>query len=98
LINRNIYFDPGRKVMDFGGLTFKAWQKAGQDQGSLIADPRLRNPKKGDFQLAKNSPALKMGFIPFAYDSAGPRPPEQRNHLPPELMVQEVGHDNLPIG
>ena len=98
LINRNIYFDPGRKIMDFGGRRFKDWQKEGQDRDSLIVDPRLRNPEKGDFRLARDSPALKMGFIPFSYDSAGPRPPEKRNHLTPEIMVQDPGIENLPIG
>ena len=98
LINRNIYFDPSRKVMDFGGRSFKEWQKEGQDKDSLIVDPRLRNPEKGDFRLDKNSPALKMGFIPFSYDSAGPRPQEERDHLTPDIMVQDPGTGNLPIG
>lgn len=98
IINQNIYFDPGRKVMDFGGRDFRAWQNEGQDRDSPIADPLLRNPEKGDFRLAKSSPAFKMGFVPFAYDTAGPRPPEKRNHLTPEIMVQDLATGNLPIG
>ena len=98
LINQNIYFDPGRKVMDFGGRTFEAWQKEGQDRDSLIVDPRLRDPENSDFRLAKNSPALKIGFIPFSYDGAGLRPPEKHNHLTPQVMAQDPSIENLPIG
>ena len=98
VINHNIYFNPDRSDMDFGGRSFEAWQKSGQDKNSLIADPRLRNPEAGDFRLAKSSPALRMGFVQFSCDSAGPRAVADRNHLTEDIMVHDLATGNLPIG
>ena len=55
-----------------GDVTWEQWQKdRGQDQHSLIADPLFENPQQGDFRLKPNSPALKLGFVPFDYTRAG---------------------------
>ena len=51
--------------------TLAQWQAAGQDLGSLIADPRFRNPAKGDFRLKPDSPAVKLGFRPFETSTCG---------------------------
>jgi len=40
-------------------------------QGSIVADPKFANAAEGDFQLAPDSPALKLGFQPFDYREAG---------------------------
>jgi hypothetical protein len=98
VINHNIYFNPDRSDMDFGGRSFEAWQKLGQDKNSLIANPRLRNPEAGDFRLAKSSPALRMGFVQFSCDTAGPRAVEDRDHLTEDIMVHDLATANLPIG
>ena len=47
------------------------WQKLNRDKHSIIADPGFENPKKLDFNLKPNSPALKIGFKPFDYHKAG---------------------------
>ena len=47
------------------------WQKLNRDKHSIIADPGFKNPKKLDFNLKPNSPALKIGFKPFDYHKAG---------------------------
>ena len=72
-IRNNLYFDPRRKRLDFGGMTFKQWQARGLDEGSLIADPGFVNPDKHDFRLKENSPAFKLGFVPFDLSGVGPR-------------------------
>ena len=69
----NLYFHAGQRPIKFpGDLTWEQWQKdRGQDQHSLIADPLFENPKQGDFRLKPDSPALKLGFVPFDYTQAG---------------------------
>ncbi len=59
-------------------LTFAAWQKAGHDQLSLIADPKITGGKK-TWRLAKNSPALKLGFKPWDWSKCGVRPSNQHS-------------------
>jgi len=53
---------------------FAAWQHAGHDPAGLVADPAFVDPHAGDFRLAADSPAKDMGFIPWDYAKAGPRP------------------------
>jgi hypothetical protein len=56
-----------------GGFTdFTSWQKAsGHDTGSLVADPKFKDPHNGDFTLPDDSPAFKTGFKRFDYSKAG---------------------------
>jgi hypothetical protein len=49
------------------------WRAKGHDRDSIIADPHFRNPRHGDFRLSDNSPARRIGFIPFTLDDVGPR-------------------------
>jgi len=42
--------------------SFARWQKMGLDRHSIIADPGLRNPEKGDFRLKKDSILHEYGF------------------------------------
>ena len=70
---RNLYWnkrDPATPLP--GGYTFERWQKTGQDQGSLFADPLFVDPEGGDFRLKPQSPALKLGFKPFETPNIGP--------------------------
>ena len=73
VFERNLYFDPGRKRLDFGGRTFRQWQALGMDAGSRIADPKFVDPARGDFRLRDDSPALKMGFHILDFSAVGPR-------------------------
>ena len=43
----------------------------GTDKNSIAADPLFKNPAKGDFTVAANSPALKIGFVNFPMDQFG---------------------------
>jgi hypothetical protein len=51
--------------ISFAGMTFSQWQEKGMDKNSLIADPLFVNPDKFDFRLKEDSPAFKIGFVPF---------------------------------
>ena len=42
-----------------------AWQAAGNDLGSKVADPLFKDPAGGDFGLGVDSPALALGFEPL---------------------------------
>jgi hypothetical protein len=47
------------------------WAVKGREQGSLVADPHFVNAAGHDFRLRRDSPALLLGFKPFAYSQAG---------------------------
>ena len=42
--------------------TLKDWQAQGYDQHSLYADPEFVDPRKGDYRVRPESPAIKLGF------------------------------------
>ncbi len=67
----NTYWDSREKPIQFVGQPLEAWQAKAHEQGSQVADPKFADPKAGDFHLAKDSPALKLGFQPFDYTTAG---------------------------
>ncbi len=63
----NVYYNPYGTSLLFGShqISFAEWQKTGQDNGSVIADPLFA----GDvnqcdfFTIQANSPAAKLGFV-----------------------------------
>ena len=67
----NCFFSAAGEPFDFAGNTLEQWQAAGHELGSIIADPKFKNPAEYDFELAADSPALKLGFKPFDYTKAG---------------------------
>jgi hypothetical protein len=69
---RNLYWHAGGGALDFGGRSFPAWQALGADADSLVADPRFRDPAAGDFTLSPDSPALRLGFVPYEVGPAAP--------------------------
>lgn len=67
-IDRNIYFntsDPkaANEYLDWA-------RKNGRERKSIQVDPLFVDAKNGNFQLSLNTPAIKLGFIPFVL-SAG---------------------------
>ena len=71
-VRGNLYWNAGEKPIEFPkGMTFEEWQKTGKDAGSLIADPKFKNPKEDDFSLPDDSPAFEVGFKRFDSGKAG---------------------------
>ncbi|NQT15292.1 MAG: right-handed parallel beta-helix repeat-containing protein [Planctomycetes bacterium] len=50
---------------------WEAWQQAGGDVHSIVADPMFVDAEHGDFRLKPDSPALKQGFEPIPLDKIG---------------------------
>ena len=71
----NCYWHAGRPVVFPGGVDLAARQAAGQDAGSIVADPLLTDPAGGDFTPKADSPALALGFQPLDPSAAGRRTP-----------------------
>jgi parallel beta-helix repeat protein len=51
---------------------WEAWQMAGADAHSVVADPLFVDPEHGNFTLKPQSPALKLGFEPIPFGKIGP--------------------------
>lgn len=76
--DRNLYWREGGNVeflVSGANQDFTAWQAAGHDPHSIVADPGFADPAAGDFRLKADSPALKIGFVPFDLAGVGPRVP-----------------------
>lgn len=73
VFRHNLYYDTRGKQIRFANKSFDEWKAAGQDQGSVIADPRFKNVNAYNFQLQSNSPALSMGFQQIDLSTLGPR-------------------------
>ncbi len=62
-----------------------AGQAAGQDAGSIVADPRFKDPDHGDFTLASDSPVWALGFTPLDPAAAGRRTPRSLTASLPDV-------------
>ncbi len=61
---------------------WEAWQLAGADPHSLVADPLFVDPEHGDFTLRPESPAWKLGFEPIPFADIGPYQDDARATWP----------------
>lgn len=70
-LDSNLYWKAGSEPLDFAGKSLAQWRALGHDQKSLVADPLFANPKADNYALQPNSPALKLGFVPFDVSKSG---------------------------
>lgn len=70
----NLYYEAGGKPFPFGKWSLAEWKLRGQDTRSLVRDPRFTDPANGDFTLAPDSPAFRLGFRPIDLSRVGVRP------------------------
>lgn len=70
---RPVFLDAGSKP-----LSWSQWRALGYDTHSIVADPGFRSTKRRDLTLGKDSPALKLGFVPIDLSTVGPRPRSKR--------------------
>lgn len=73
VVNRNVYWNAAGRPVTFPSGDLEQWRKRGHDTESVIADPKFRDPAKGDFSFADESVVRKVGFVPFDVSKAGPR-------------------------
>ena len=67
----NIYYSTVDPTL--GKSMLEKQQGDGVDTHSLAVDPLFIDPENGDFRLKPNSPALKLGFVPFDISKVGLR-------------------------
>jgi parallel beta-helix repeat protein len=61
-MNHNVYWRAGHEPR-FTNLTFEKWKaETGQDQDSMVADPKFTDVAQRDFSLRPDSPAFQVGF------------------------------------
>ena len=78
----NCYWNASGPVVFPDGQDLTSRQAADQDIGSIVHDPKFRDPGHGDFKLAPDSPAIALGFQPIDPDAAGRMPRSLTAHLP----------------
>jgi hypothetical protein len=86
LLESNCYWNAAGKVAFPGNLTLEAWQKKGQDAHSIVADPKLVNPKGFEFRLQPDSPAVKLGFQPIDTGQIGLTGPPEWVNQPKQIQ------------
>lgn len=67
--DHNIYFCAS--APELGKQMLEKQQRDGVDAHSLAVDPLFVDPANGDFRLKPDSPALKLGFVPFDMSKVG---------------------------
>ena len=66
LIDRNLFMTEADRTANLG---------SGGDANSLAGDPKFLDPASGDYRVADDSPALKLGFKNFPMDQFGVKKP-----------------------
>jgi hypothetical protein len=74
--DRNLLWHAGQPlrtgVKKEGLDEWAAWQAAGLDRHSVVADPRFVDPARDDYRLQPDSPAFALGFKPIPVEKIGP--------------------------
>jgi hypothetical protein len=70
-MDNNCYWDASGRAVTFIGKSPADWrEETGHDKHSVIADPLFVDGENFDFHLKADSPARKLGFVPFDYTKA----------------------------
>lgn len=69
--SRNLYWNAAGPVVFPSDKDLAAWQQAGKETGSIVADPQFVDPANLDFRFKPDSPAARIGFNPFDSTRAG---------------------------
>jgi len=71
-VDYNDYWSTAQAEPIFDNRSFAEWQQtSGQDQHSVLADPKFVAAAQRDFRLQPDSPALKLGFKPISVEGIG---------------------------
>ena len=70
-MDNNLYYCVGKPGQSRKALA--EYQRDGVDAHSLAADPLFVDPENGDFRFKPDSPALKLGIVPFDMSKVGLR-------------------------
>ena len=73
MASNNLYGGIAPGNFRVGDQTWEQWRAAGQDEGSIFADPMFADLAKDNFTLQPGSPAERLGFKPLDASAAGPR-------------------------
>ncbi|MBE2202871.1 MAG: right-handed parallel beta-helix repeat-containing protein, partial [Chthoniobacterales bacterium] len=90
-IRKNLYWPIGGKMPArlAGTWTWEEWQQR-RDKGSIVADPLFENVLARDFRLKADSPAKKIGFVPWDLSLAGVRADGPKGAAWPRLAAQRT--------
>jgi len=111
VLRRNLYWDLSGSPQMMSGITWEEWQELGHDSTSIAANPRFVDPENYDFRLQADSPARRLGFVPFDHSRAGvygdpswvelsesfSYPPVEFAPPPPPISVTD-GFERTPVG
>ena len=75
VFDRNLYWREVGGEIRFDNMSFDEWRAKGMDKKSMIADPLFVAPERDDFRLKPDSPAVRLGFVPFDLSEVKDRKP-----------------------
>lgn len=91
-VGDNLYWTLDGSPVTFNKQSLACLQERGVNTGSMVADPLVGDAAGGDFTLRSDSPAHRIGFRPYDWHAAGPRPKERR----PSSYSEYIHHYSLP--
>ncbi len=71
--DHNLYGPIAEQDFRAGDKTWEQWRAAGEDEGTIFRDVKFVDPKRGDFQLASEETAKRIGFKAIDLSHAGRR-------------------------
>jgi hypothetical protein len=91
LLDRNLYWNASGQPVAFpGDRTLAQWQQTGQDEHSVVADPRFVDAAKADFRLRPDSPAHSLGIQDIDLSEVGLVGPSEWVQLPQQVNGHEA--------